>query len=149
MTLKRKYNYFLMRNKKLDYQFTATPFNLIMLVAVLMYFADTKKQQNYLKILIYYWLKNVLIYVQQNVNSSDPKKMKLMHKKHIMHIHFTFPWFHLFNGERNSYKTKSFHCWLKLRVYFWYFELISANINGVWNARKLGETYKTFEFILT
>ena len=43
-----------MRNKKLDYQFTATPFNLIMLVAVLMYFADTKKQQNYLKILIYY-----------------------------------------------------------------------------------------------
>ena len=80
-----------MKNKKLDYQFTATPFNLIMLVAVLMYFVDTKKQQNYLKILIYCRLKNVLIYVQQNLNSFDPKKKKLMHKKHIVHIQFTFP----------------------------------------------------------
>ena len=66
-----------MKNKKLDYQFTATPFNLIMLVAVLMYFVDTKKQQNYLKILIYCRLKNVLIYVQQNLNSFDPKKYKI------------------------------------------------------------------------
>lgn len=70
-----------MKNKKLDYQFTATPFNLIMLVAVLMYFADTKKQQNYLKILIYCRLKNVLIYVQQNLNSFDPKKNKINAQK--------------------------------------------------------------------
>ena len=80
-----------MKNKKLDYQFTATPFNLIMLVAVLMYFVDTKKQQNYLKILIYCRLKNVLIYVQQNLNSFDPKKNKINAQKHIVHIQFTFP----------------------------------------------------------
>ena len=80
-----------MRNKRLDYQFTATPFNLIMLVAVLMYFVDTKKQQNYLKILIYCRLKNVLIYVQQNLNSFDPKKNKINAQKHIVHIQFTFP----------------------------------------------------------
>ena len=29
------------------------------------------------------------------------------------------------------------------------FNCFSGNINGMWNARKLGEIYKTFEFILS